>query len=348
MLSDYLAELTDNELRARLKGLARDERLVGIELLRHLAEYDQRLLFIADGYGNLWQYCLHVLGFSETEIGLRIHAARAIRDNPELALSLERGETTISAIGRLAPHLKGENRLALIEEAKGKTRRKVEQIVARESVSARVVERRLSESQSAAVSPTLFEAARPKPAAVPPPTLEECSEWVRRENPDRIVPVSGSDFKIELVAAASVVKDLEEVRALLARRFPEARLEDVVGACLQMVLAKLRPRSRPSSERTPRGLIGPRRPAIPALLRAAVLERDGHRCTFEGAEGRCLSGRRLELDHILPKARGGADSLENLRAMCPTHNRFLAKLAFGATFIETAIARRRAARVACG
>ena len=251
---------------------------------------------------------------------------------------LELGETTVTAIGRLAPHMKGDKGVALIEEAKGKTRREVEQIVAREVTATRVQEVRKAEEQACKTNPSLFAASVPITRL---PTPEDSSEFVRREQPDRIVPVSGSDFRIEFIAAAALVKDLEEVRNLLARRFPEARLEEVLGACLQMVLAKYRSTSRPPSGGPQKGGSRTRRPAIPASLRAAVLERDGRRCTFEGAEGRCPVTRRLELDHIAPKALGGEDTLENLRAMCPTHNRFLAKLAFGAAYVEKAMAARR-------
>ncbi|MGC5246426.1 HNH endonuclease [Gordonia sp. DT219] len=50
-------------------------------------------------------------------------------------------------------------------------------------------------------------------------------------------------------------------------------------------------------------------------VRAAVIRRDGNRCTQCGADGRRV---RLDVDHIVNVKRGGTDDLENLRALCRT------------------------------
>lgn len=44
-------------------------------------------------------------------------------------------------------------------------------------------------------------------------------------------------------------------------------------------------------------------------LRRIVLERDGHRCKYCG-------GHADTVDHIIPKALGGTDALDNLTAAC--------------------------------
>ncbi|PSQ81950.1 MAG: HNH endonuclease [Bacteroidetes bacterium QS_8_68_15] len=52
------------------------------------------------------------------------------------------------------------------------------------------------------------------------------------------------------------------------------------------------------------------------LSRKNVLRRDRHTCQY------CGSGKRLTIDHIPPKSRGGEDSWENLVAACvPCNNR---------------------------
>ena len=52
------------------------------------------------------------------------------------------------------------------------------------------------------------------------------------------------------------------------------------------------------------------RAAIPAELRAAVFERDGHACV------RCGATDDLTLDHIHPWSLGGPDTENNLRVLC--------------------------------
>lgn len=68
------------------------------------------------------------------------------------------------------------------------------------------------------------------------------------------------------------------------------------------------------------------RPAIPAFIRRAVVERDGHVCYLCGrrvyTDGRAKRWprRRLTLDHVVPYSRGGSDSYENLRVCCLSCN----------------------------
>src|ERR1700736_1928147 len=60
--------------------------------------------------------------------------------------------------------------------------------------------------------------------------------------------------------------------------------------------------------------------------RALVLERDNFRCKFCGATA---EQEKLEVDHILPEALGGTDSLNNLATLCQPCNRGKSKLYFG-------------------
>lgn len=49
-------------------------------------------------------------------------------------------------------------------------------------------------------------------------------------------------------------------------------------------------------------------------LRAAVYERDGHRCLH------CGTTENLSLDHIHPYSLGGEDTLDNLQTLCRSCN----------------------------
>jgi hypothetical protein len=83
---------------------------------------------------------------------------------------------------------------------------------------------------------------------------------------------------------------------------------------------------------------------IPAAVRRAVWERDGHCCQWKlGSGGICGERKFLELDHIVPRALGGPSTVENLRVLCSVHNRLAAQQVFGAAKIERAIRERRSA-----
>jgi 5-methylcytosine-specific restriction endonuclease McrA len=80
--------------------------------------------------------------------------------------------------------------------------------------------------------------------------------------------------------------------------------------------------SRPAPE--------PRSRHVPIDTRAAVFDRDGHRCTFVAADGtRCRATRNLQIDHVQPFARGGSHEDDNLRVLCAAHNRRAAERVFG-------------------
>ena len=58
---------------------------------------------------------------------------------------------------------------------------------------------------------------------------------------------------------------------------------------------------------------------IPKGLRHAVFKRDGYRCKecFKGRE----DGVKLEIDHIVPVAKGGTNDIDNLQTLCKECNR---------------------------
>ena len=72
--------LSDQDLLARLEGIAGNEREASTELVAHLAALDTRaMLYAAQGYGSLFTYCTQALRLSEDAACNRIKAARACR-----------------------------------------------------------------------------------------------------------------------------------------------------------------------------------------------------------------------------------------------------------------------------
>jgi hypothetical protein len=62
-----------------------------------------------------------------------------------------------------------------------------------------------------------------------------------------------------------------------------------------------------------------RRSGMSLKLRFEVMKRDLYRCQLCGKSAK--DDVCLEIDHIIPKARGGDDSLDNLRTLCYDCNR---------------------------
>ena len=85
---------------------------------------------------------------------------------------------------------------------------------------------------------------------------------------------------------------------------------------------------------------------IPRKVRDEVHARDKGRCTYVSPGGRrCGSTHDLQIDHIVPFARGGDNSLSNLRLLCGKHNRLEAERAYGKRLIEKRVRGDKAARV---
>jgi 5-methylcytosine-specific restriction endonuclease McrA len=69
---------------------------------------------------------------------------------------------------------------------------------------------------------------------------------------------------------------------------------------------------------------------IPNEVRRAVWARDGGRCAYvSGDATRCAEKAYLEFHHLVPYARGGRATLENIALRCARHNQYEARLVFG-------------------
>lgn len=53
-------------------------------------------------------------------------------------------------------------------------------------------------------------------------------------------------------------------------------------------------------------------------VRALALARDNHLCQDCLAKGRATPA--TQVDHVIPKANGGGDDLDNLRSLCHSHH----------------------------
>ncbi len=126
-----VGHLSDRELLDRLKHLAECERKATTSLIAHLAELDERRLYLAEGYSSLFTYCVQVLHLSEHAAYGRIQAARAVRRFPVLLDLLDEGSVNLTTVGLLAAHLTPNNYRELLDIARYKGKRQVEEVVAK-------------------------------------------------------------------------------------------------------------------------------------------------------------------------------------------------------------------------
>jgi len=120
-----VTQLSNEALRTKVKHLAGCEREVTVDLIAHLAELDERRLYLAEGCSSLFTYCTQVLHLSEHAAYGRIVAARASRKFPAILERLGDGSVNLTTVCLLCPHLTPENYREVLELAQHKLKREV-------------------------------------------------------------------------------------------------------------------------------------------------------------------------------------------------------------------------------
>ncbi len=125
-----LKGLSSDQLLAQLIELVRRGRNLEADLIAHLAEVDERRLYLREGCSSMFAYCVEVLRFAEAVAYKRIAALRAARRYPELLTALRRGDLHLTAVSLLAPQLTGENVTALLAAARHRTADEIRRMLA--------------------------------------------------------------------------------------------------------------------------------------------------------------------------------------------------------------------------
>jgi HNH endonuclease len=188
--------------------------------------------------------------------------------------------------------------------------------------------------------PTTTPTPTPTPTfGEPGPRGEGVMRHPRTGTPEvELRPISADRWSLRVTLDAQAKTDLETLASLLNHakgRDLAAVLHEAIRCGIERhgrrkgAVSPARTRSAPelpASEAPPPGI----RETIPAHVRREVWLRDGGRCAWTSADGhRCGSRWKLELDHVLPVARGGASTADNLRIVCKSHNLLHAEQTFG-------------------
>jgi len=356
-------ELTDHDLLARIAALAAKERGATVELLAHLAALDSRpSLYASEGYGSLFTYCTHVLHLSEDAACNRIHAARACRRFPVILDLLARGALSVTTVRLLREHLTPENHEAVLRRASGRSRREIEALIAELAPrpDARPFVRRLPAPVPAAAPlamelPTaIAEAATPssaEPIASNPPTSSLTPVPPARR--PVIAATSPERYRVQFTVGKETHDKLRRLQDLLRREIPDGDPGAIFDRAVTLLLERVErkklgaaSRPRPSTVIRPGTDTSDERKGesrdIPTYVQRAVSKRDGGQCGFVGPGGhRCPERTFLEFHHIVPYARGGRATIENISLRCRRHNQYEAELEFGARAMEAARGDRR-------
>jgi 5-methylcytosine-specific restriction endonuclease McrA len=355
MQNESLSALGDRDLLENLRRLVARSNAVTAELVGHLAEVDRRRLYLRAACSSLHSYCTSRLRLSDAAAFKRIQAARLAQRFPVVLELLQRGALHLSAIVTLHPHLTEDNHCELLALAEGKSQRDLERLLAARNPRPDVADcvRRLPPSPAPASSPSATTSADNATMADPTPPPPPCP--ARGASPPvpargQTQPLAADRYCVKFTASDTLIAKLDQARALLGHQLPSGDLAAIVERALDALIAE---RMKMKFAVTPRRRLVPRvskkavtadQRHVPAEVRRVVSDRDEYRCTYVDEGGnRCAERRRLEFDHVLQKARGGRETVDNLRLRCRPHNQGRAVHELGAEHVERAIATRRAA-----
>ena len=336
-----IGQLSDRDLLAHVHSATARERDATAQLVALLMELDTRRLYLAEGCASLFAYCTQVLHLSEHAAYHRIEAARAARRFPVILERLVDGTVNLTAIGLLAPLLTPQNHLELLDAARHKSKRDVEELVARTRPrpDAPAVIRKLPQPKPPGPSgvegltvesdgPTLAtgDMNTPSPGepslSAPPPRGAE------------VKPLAPERYRIQLTVDRETHDKLRRAQDLLRHTIPDGDPAAIFDKAITLLLKELSKAKHAATGR-PR----PARPNaapsenarhIPAAVRRAVWQRDRAQCAFVGGRGRCTERGFLEFHHLVPYAVGGVATIANLALRCRAHNAYEAEQYCGA------------------
>ncbi len=333
-----LFSIDNQTVHQNLVSLAAEERRVTLEVLQHLRECERRRIFAERGHSSLFDYVVRELHYSESAAQRRISAMRALKDLPDLEAKVQSGELKVTQLARVQTFLRSEKKEGkvysqeekrdLILDTIGKSSRETDQLLAERSPAFVTQEKmRVLTPKLTQITLTADEAlmanlrkirdvfAHQLPVV---PSMAELISWMskrlleshEKRTGDRSVGVDVKTGKTEEGSREEDLrkegpkKDALRKEGERRRRLPAQTLADDRG---QNALPAPQVRSR----------------YIPAEVRRKVWTRDCGQCAFvSGVTGkRCDSRHRIQIDHVIPYARGGSSTdAESLRLLCFTHN----------------------------
>ena len=171
---DCVQSLTDDDLLAATRRLVHDEHELTATVLVHIGEIDERQLYLGHAFPSMFAFCVGELGFSEDAAYNRITVARLSRRLPAVIDAVRDGRIHLAGLRLLAPHLTDDNHAAVLAGASHKSKREIEEIVARFSPKPpvppairKLPQRAAVQTAEAMVAAPLDRVASPAPAEPP-------------------------------------------------------------------------------------------------------------------------------------------------------------------------------------
>ena len=299
----------------------RRERGCLADLLVSLAEFDRLALHRELGFATFFDYLHRELGLSRGSAHYRQVATRLVAKFPEVVEPIRDGRLCLTSVIELARVMTDANRHEVLPRFFHVSRQEAKQ-VAVEILPLEVVPRRTVVTEMSV------------PPSERPGNVNDHSRSTVELAPARTVvePLTASETRMHVTVSPEFVKLLAKAKKGQSHVHPRATDEQVLTAALELLIAQQEKR----------------RASVPPRVKREVMKRDEGKCTWPLANGGvCGSTVRLEVDHVVPRGKGGPSTVENCRVLCKGHNLEAAREAYGSGLMDLFAPRNPVVGEAC-
>lgn len=314
-----------NDLHAAVSG----ERQLTLKVIDLLKKVDDRKLYLALGFGSLLEFCVQELKYSESAAYRRISAMRLVREMPELEEKIEMGRLSLAVVAQAATHMKckeklNQSKLAVAEkkeillQVEGLSHREAEKVllkdapeVAQMKEKVRQVSEELLELKvllTAEMQRDLEDLRSVLSHAMPNASIRDLlavalKDSVKLRAKNRPGKSTGSSENSRTPTASAEL--IKSTPAPVAHDGESLVTKDQAALSKPRVIQKLNSSTRIQ---------------LPVAVKREVWRKSQGQCCYHHQGRRCSSRFQLEIDHVIPLAKGGTNAIENLRLLCRQHN----------------------------
>jgi hypothetical protein len=284
------------------------------DFLVALADFDRQRHWAQLGHASVFYYLHRDLKLSKGAAHYRKVAARLIQKFPEVIGPLREGKLCITTVVELARVITPENSAEVLPRFFYLSKQEAKAVAVEICPAAVVPRREVVTKVGTNVGAELPRSATFHPGETPPhtqPALAPAEQLTSFE------PLTPNLQRLHMTVSKQFIDKLDAARKGQGHAQPGASAEKVIEAALDLLLAQQAKRRgvvrRP--QKNPRPAKSPGH--VTASVKRSVWARDDGKCTWPlDSGGICGSTTRLEIDHVVPRGRGGPSTIDNCRLTC--------------------------------
>jgi len=301
--------MTAQELHIKFTHLVKTERKITHEILLCIHQIKITKAYAELGYSSLYAYLTECQKYSEGAAQRRISAAVLLHEIPEVQSKIQEGKINLTQLAKLSVAVRQEQKITgqkvLIETKKAI----INQLENRNSVE---TEKLLSK------------------------------ELQYDSKPLQKLIVKDEDYYLTLKLTSAQMEKLKKAQMILSHSAYDGTAVSTIEKMCDQVIKKEEAPPRKSSKNQdvtakPQTIaakptaataveskhgVFTNRVFVPTATRKYVFHRGQYCCDYISPINghKCGSRFQVQLDHIVPVAKGGGNNPENLRLLCRTHN----------------------------